>query len=115
MASGARQTALNAELRRTFEVVEWHLDGDRYVHEAATVGPLEDLQTTCVVGARMPARCLAYLGPASGASSSASGSRRVLRRDAWATGMQPRRNRLQCTVLGEGWVTAVAAGTGPSM
>jgi hypothetical protein len=119
VASVARRTALNAELRRIFEVVEAsHVDGDRYVHEGATVGPLEDVRHTSVVGARTPARCLAHQG-----STSLRGWRELerfwnpgaVRRDAWATGMQPRRNRLQGTVLGEGWVTAVAAGTSPSM
>lgn len=34
-----------AELPAVFRVVErWHLEGDEYVHEAATVGLLEDLQ-----------------------------------------------------------------------
>ena len=35
------------ELSDIFEVIErWHLEGDDYVREAATVGLLEDLQNT---------------------------------------------------------------------
>ena len=54
----------DGELRRIFQVVEaWHVQGDAYVKEAATVGLLEDLQNTNVVGDRTPDKCLAYLGP----------------------------------------------------
>ena len=54
------------ELRRIFQVVEaWHVHGDPYVKEAATVGLLEDLQNTNVVGNHTPDKCLAYLGPQS--------------------------------------------------
>jgi hypothetical protein len=56
----------DGELRRIFQVVEaWHVQGDAYVKEAATVGLLEDLQNTNVVGDRTPDKCLAYLGPQS--------------------------------------------------
>jgi len=53
-----------SELREIFEIVEaWHLNGDPYVKEAATVGLLEDLQNTNIVGEQTPMRRLAYLGP----------------------------------------------------
>lgn len=56
----------DAEVRQIFQVVEaWHVHGDQYVREAATVGLLEDLQNTNVVGEQTPGRCLAYLGPQS--------------------------------------------------
>jgi hypothetical protein len=56
----------DSELRQIFQVVEaWHVDGDPYVKEAATVGLLEDLQNTTVVGNQTPDRCLPYLGPQS--------------------------------------------------
>jgi hypothetical protein len=56
----------DSELREIFRVVEeWHLNGDAYVREAATVGLLEDLQNTNVVGHDIPMRCLNYLGPES--------------------------------------------------
>jgi len=55
-----------AELRAIFQVVEeWHLHGDAYVKEVATVGLLEDLQNTNVVGDGVPLRLVAYLGPES--------------------------------------------------
>lgn len=54
------------ELRRIFQVVEaWHVHGDPYVREAATVGLLEDLQNTNVVGNHTPGKCVTYLGPQS--------------------------------------------------
>jgi hypothetical protein len=56
----------DAELYAIFRVVEtWHIDGDAYVKEAATVGLLEDLQNTNVVGNQTPLRCLNYLEPES--------------------------------------------------
>jgi hypothetical protein len=56
----------DSELREIFRIVEdWHLHGDAYVRNAATVGLLEDLQNTNVVGADVPVRCLGYLGPES--------------------------------------------------
>lgn len=56
----------DSELREIFRVVEeWHLHGDAYVRNAATVGLLEDLQNTTVVGVDVPTRCLGYLGPES--------------------------------------------------
>lgn len=55
-----------AELREIFAVVErWHLDGDGYVKEAATVGLLEDLQNTNLVGIGKPAQFVRFLGPES--------------------------------------------------
>jgi hypothetical protein len=57
---------VDSELREIFGIIEeWHLHGDAYVREAATVGLLEDLQNTNVVGEHVPARCLSYLGPES--------------------------------------------------
>ena len=54
------------ELRRIFEVVEtWHVKGDHYVREAATVGLLEDLQNSGLVGEETTTKCVAYLGPVS--------------------------------------------------
>jgi hypothetical protein len=56
----------DSELREIFGIVEmWHLNGDSYVKQAATVGLLEDLQNTNLVGDQTPTRCLAYLGPES--------------------------------------------------
>jgi len=54
------------ELQEIFKIVEnWHLNGDAYVKEAATVGLLEDLQNTNLVGAERPAKFIKYLGPES--------------------------------------------------
>lgn len=54
------------ELRRLFEVIEaWHLNGDDYVKEAATVGLLEGLQNENVVGAGIPTELERYLLPES--------------------------------------------------
>ena len=56
----------DSELHEIFGIVEaWHLHGDPYVKEAATVGLLEDLQNTNIVGGETPIRSLAYLGPES--------------------------------------------------
>ena len=44
-----------ATLSRAFAVVErWHLEGDAYVQEAATIGLLEDLQNTNLHGKTTP-------------------------------------------------------------
>ncbi|NMH58702.1 DUF7674 family protein [Alteromonas ponticola] len=52
------------ELRDIFSVVErWHLEGDEFVKEAATVGLLEDLQNTAVVGDGMPQKIEPFLLP----------------------------------------------------
>jgi hypothetical protein len=57
---------VDPELREIFRIVEdWHLYGDEYVREAATIGLLEDLQNTNVVAEHIPARCVSYLGPES--------------------------------------------------
>lgn len=54
------------ELKRIFAVIErWHLEGDSYVKEAATVGILEDLQNTNVVGEGIPEKVELYLLPES--------------------------------------------------
>jgi len=54
------------ELKDIFSVIErWHLEGDYYVKEAATVGILEDLQNTNVVGAGVPEKVEMYLLPES--------------------------------------------------
>ncbi len=52
------------ELRGIFSVVErWHLEGDKFVKEAATVGLLEDLQNTNVVGIGVPQKIEPFLLP----------------------------------------------------
>jgi len=54
------------ELKQIFSVIErWHLEGDDYVKEAASVGLLEDLQNTNVVGLGTPQKLEAYLLPES--------------------------------------------------
>ncbi len=54
------------ELKEIFSVIErWHLEGDDYVREAATVGILEDLQNTNVVGVGVPEQVETYLLPES--------------------------------------------------
>jgi len=54
------------ELKKIFSVVEkWHLEGDAYVKEAVTVGLLEGLQNTNVVGEGIPEKIESYLLPES--------------------------------------------------
>ena len=54
------------EIEGIFAVIErWHLEGDAYVKEAATVGMLEDLQNTNVVGEGIPEKVELYLLPES--------------------------------------------------
>ena len=54
------------ELYDIFSVIErWHLEGDDYVKQAATVGILEDLQDTKIVGVGVPEKVEAYLFPQS--------------------------------------------------
>lgn len=54
------------ELSDIFEVIErWHLEGDDYVREAATVGILEDLQNTNIVGTGVPDKVQKLLLPKS--------------------------------------------------
>jgi hypothetical protein len=49
-----------------FDVVEeWHLKGDSYVKEAATVGLLEDLQNTNLHESTKPEQFRVFLGPVS--------------------------------------------------
>lgn len=49
-----------------FAVIErWHLEGDAYVKEAATVGLLEDLQNRAAHDTTTPEQFRAYLGPES--------------------------------------------------
>ncbi|MFZ5721927.1 MAG: DUF7674 family protein [Pseudomonadota bacterium] len=49
-----------------FEVVErWHVQGDRYVREAATIGLLEDLQNLSLHTSTEPNEFLPWLRPAS--------------------------------------------------
>ncbi len=43
----------------------WYLKGDSYVKEVATIGLLEDLQNTNVVGIGVPEKLEAYLLPES--------------------------------------------------
>jgi hypothetical protein len=48
----------------TFQVVErWHIEGDAYVQNAATVGLLEDLQNPANTGSKSPAEFVQWLGP----------------------------------------------------
>ena len=55
-----------AELVKVFSVIEmWCDDGDAEVQEAVTVGLLEDLQNTNVVGMGKPKKIEQYLGPQS--------------------------------------------------
>jgi len=54
------------ELRSIFGVVEqWHLEGDDYVREAATVGLLEDLQNGNLHQSTEPKDFLPFLHPES--------------------------------------------------
>lgn len=53
-----------AELARIFSVVErWLLEGDRYVHDIAIVGFLEDLQNTNLHRGTHPSDFERFLGP----------------------------------------------------
>jgi hypothetical protein len=55
-----------ADFERIFRVVEgWHVDGDAYVREAATIGLLENLQNTAIHTSTSPDQFLEYLGPES--------------------------------------------------
>jgi hypothetical protein len=54
------------ELQEIFVAIErWHIEGDDYVKEAATIGLLEDLQNTNVVGGADSSGFIRYLGPES--------------------------------------------------
>jgi hypothetical protein len=54
------------ELKQIFDVIErWHLEGDSYVKEAATIGLLECLQNTNVVGHGIQEKIETYLLPES--------------------------------------------------
>ncbi|WP_018417404.1 hypothetical protein [Teredinibacter turnerae] len=54
------------ELKSIFAVIErWHLEGDSYVKEAATIGMLEGLQNINVVGEGIPEKVELYLLPES--------------------------------------------------
>ncbi|WP_444921482.1 hypothetical protein ACJJID_03340 [Microbulbifer sp. CnH-101-G] len=56
----------DAELKAIFSVIErWHIEGDDYVKEAATVGMLEDLQNINIVGMNVPEQVEKYLLPES--------------------------------------------------
>ena len=62
--AGLLEQNADSELRLIFQVVEsWHVHGDPYVKEAATIGLLEDLQNKSIVGDQAPDSCLGYLGP----------------------------------------------------
>jgi len=55
-----------SSLTRVFEVVErWHVEGDEFVREAATVGLLEDLQNTNLHTSTCPADFERFLLPES--------------------------------------------------
>lgn len=52
------------EIKNIFNVIEdWHIYGDRYVHEAVTSGLLEDLQNISIVGDGVPQDLEPYLLP----------------------------------------------------
>jgi len=52
------------EARKIFDIIEsWHLEGDAYVHEAATSGLIEDLQNSSIVGEGIPQQLASYLLP----------------------------------------------------
>jgi hypothetical protein len=54
------------ELSRGFAVVErWHIEGDPFVREAATVGLLEDLQNDSLHASTSPQQFEAFLKPES--------------------------------------------------
>ncbi|WP_018016473.1 DUF7674 family protein [Teredinibacter turnerae] len=54
------------ELKSIFAIIErWHLEGDSYVKEAATIGMLEGLQNINVVGEGIPEKVELYLLPES--------------------------------------------------
>lgn len=56
----------DATLWNVFQVVEaWHVDGDPYVQEAATIGLLENLQNLNIHRTTKPAQFEQYLGPKS--------------------------------------------------
>ncbi|MEH6491184.1 DUF7674 family protein [Halopseudomonas sp.] len=64
--SGLISESNEKELKDIFSVIErWHLEGDDYVKEAATVGILEDLQNANVVGVGVPKKVESYLLPES--------------------------------------------------
>ena len=53
-------------LRKVFQIVEaWHIDGDPYVQNAATIGLLEDLQNENLHRTTKPGQFEQYLGPKS--------------------------------------------------
>ena len=61
LATGDAET-----LTRVFAVVErWHVEGDQYVREAATVGLLEDLQNEGLHDSTKPAEFERFLLPVS--------------------------------------------------
>ncbi len=54
------------ELNTAFEMIEkFHVDGDRYVREAATIGIIENLQNSSLHGGTEPDQFLDFLRPAS--------------------------------------------------
>lgn len=60
------ESGSKSELEKVFRIVEWWCDdGDAEVREAVTVGLLEDLQNTNVVGMGKPEQIYQYLGPQS--------------------------------------------------
>ncbi|WP_299410441.1 hypothetical protein [Acaryochloris sp. IP29b_bin.148] len=60
------ENSSKAELVKVFRVVEmWCDDGDDEVQESVTVGLLEDLHNTNVVGMGKPEKIEQYLGPQS--------------------------------------------------
>lgn len=55
-----------ATLKDIFAVIElWHVEGDAYVKEAATIGVLESLQNTNIITAFNPDQFVEFLGPVS--------------------------------------------------
>ncbi len=52
------------EIKEIFDIIEqWILEGDTFVHEAATSGLLEDLQNINIVGAGISQQLKPYLLP----------------------------------------------------
>ncbi len=65
----------DAALRAVFEVVKsWHVDGEHYVREAATIGLLEDLQKPSFHSTTKPEQFERFLG-----TESAKGWRNLYR------------------------------------
>jgi hypothetical protein len=63
---GMLENREDSELKAVFEVVEqWHLNGDPYVKEAATIGLLEDIQNEGLHNTTTPDEFVRFLLPES--------------------------------------------------